>query len=299
MTDHHKEKKVPKKILLPKNQEDPGKQHNRDEKSSHKQNFSQPQKSKTWEEEVEDAKNKDFDTDNSSKNVEKISFPDGPYQSKNMKKKGVLVSYNPHDYADDEWSRSTDTSQQNKDIELSSSFTNSSSKTPVSLMEGTGTPNPSSQTRRGGPQNETRFRKRKNPSPGLLHNTTTPEIVTKLPKKKTGQSEKAEEQRKSNHKKVYNLDKLQQSSGTMPTTYNVLIECKGSNYNIWRKLIFADEMPFTRLARIIVTSFGWLGLHSWSFHIQENFLLVPPSNQKHRKKDQTYADDVHLRDFKL
>ena len=62
------------------------------------------------------------------------------------------------------------------------------------------------------------------------------------------------------------------------------VEVKGINYNIHRKLMVTDEIPFTKFARIIVTAMGWAGWRNWEFQVNNMNIMVPPDDDADREK---------------
>mmetsp|Transcript_11723 Transcript_11723/g.10181 ORF Transcript_11723/g.10181 Transcript_11723/m.10181 type:complete len:169 (+) Transcript_11723:721-1227(+) len=82
----------------------------------------------------------------------------------------------------------------------------------------------------------------------------------------------------------------------------VTVEVKGINYNIHRKLMVTDEIPFTKFARIIVTAMGWAGWRNWEFQVNNMNIMVPPDDDADREKSSSqrlYADEINVADVKL
>lgn len=53
----------------------------------------------------------------------------------------------------------------------------------------------------------------------------------------------------------------------------ITVQIKGVSFNILRKMMVTDEIPFTKFARIIVAGMGWAGVSNWEFNVNDMVIV--------------------------
>jgi len=123
-----------------------------------------------------------------------------------------------------------------------------------------------------------------------------------------GHSGEKEEKKPAKKKVVANKRKVQTDEEQIPAAktsaklLHVTLLFQKDNIDMWRNLTLEEGIPLTKVARALVSSLNWDGIHDWSFKIKEIEILCPEDNEKDRKKSTPiccYGDEVKLEKFEL
>jgi len=77
------------------------------------------------------------------------------------------------------------------------------------------------------------------------------------------------------------------------------ISVNHAKFSIWRKILVAEDIKFTKLARILTTSMGWTGYLKWEFSIKGDTLYVDENNKLSAKQFKRLAHEMTIDYYKL
>ena len=142
------------------------------------------------------------------------------------------------------------------------------------------------------------------------------EIQINLPKKRLSTAVKAEDQdeeadaeaqqrtkkRVSGLKKKMNTEEVPRANRAHMRVFDLNIQIKGEKFIIFRNVYVNEKIELTKLARILTTSMGWLGIWDWTFKINNSIILCPPDDDSTRgitTPSRRYGDEVKFDSFNL
>jgi len=70
-------------------------------------------------------------------------------------------------------------------------------------------------------------------------------------------------------------------------------------FSIWRKVLVSENIKFTKLARILLTTMGWTGYQKFEFNIKGDTLHIEDNSKLLQKKYRRLANEVTLDYYKL